>query len=199
MARVNYGLCNDCKLKKDFLVCADCCVCICLDCLNKYNHDLCKKCKKNATCNMHKKCYDCQIGHYNMITKSVAVGDCESSYDEFDIIVNLFGEFNGSYLDEIVFVEENNKKIYNVGLIDKSKYKDNALALIKYLIPELMTYSNKKILFHCYAGVSRSATFAIAYLMKKHKLTKDEAFNLVKTKRPAIYPNYGFLKILDEL
>ena len=200
MTRFNYSLCNDCNLKKNFFfVCADCCVYICLDCLNKYNHDRCIKCKNNATCNLIKICYDCQIGHYDMITDKIAVGDCDSSYNGFDIIVNLFGEYNGCYLDEIVFVEENNKIIYNVGLIDKSNYKDNALALIKFLIPELVNYKNKKILFLCYAGVSRSATFAIAYLMKKHKLTKDKAFDLVKSKRSIINPNYGFMKILDEI
>jgi dual specificity MAP kinase phosphatase len=133
-----------------------------------------------------------------MITDLIAVGDCESSYEDFDIIVNLFLEDNGCELNQVVFVEDNYKKIYNLGLIDSPEYKDTALYLLTYIIPELITQGNKKILFQCYAGVSRSATFAIAYLMVTLKLSIDDAYNLVKSKRSIIHPNYGFVEALNE-
>ena len=51
-------------------------------------------------------------------------------------------------------------------------------------------------LVHCKLGISRSATFVIAYLIKHEKLTADEAFDFVKKKRISIRPNNGFMKQL---
>lgn len=42
------------------------------------------------------------------------------------------------------------------------------------------------------AGISRSATSVIAYLMKKHKWSVANAMARVKSKRPQICPNSGF-------
>ncbi|XP_010007344.1 PREDICTED: dual specificity protein phosphatase 14 [Chaetura pelagica] len=51
-------------------------------------------------------------------------------------------------------------------------------------------------LVHCAAGVSRSATLCIAYLMKYHKVSLFEAYNWVKSRRPIIRPNVGFWRQL---
>ena len=48
------------------------------------------------------------------------------------------------------------------------------------------------VLVHCAYGVSRSATVVIAYLMRYHGMTRDEAYVLVKTRRPKVNPNQGF-------
>ena len=53
-------------------------------------------------------------------------------------------------------------------------------------------------LVHCKLGISRSATFVIAYLIKYQKLKVDEAFEFVKKKRISIRPNDGFMKQLYE-
>ncbi|XP_012786876.1 dual specificity protein phosphatase 14-like [Ochotona princeps] len=45
---------------------------------------------------------------------------------------------------------------------------------------------------HCSAGVSRSATLCIAYLMKFHHVCLLEAYRWVKARRPVIKPNVGF-------
>jgi len=52
------------------------------------------------------------------------------------------------------------------------------------------------VLVHCTGGVSRSSAFVIAYLMHFSKLTLREAYNRVKSMRPAIEPNEGFAKQL---
>ena len=49
-----------------------------------------------------------------------------------------------------------------------------------------------RVLVHCFAGVSRSATIVIAYLMQEHNLTMHAAFKFVKSKRAFINPNEGF-------
>lgn len=56
-----------------------------------------------------------------------------------------------------------------------------------------------KVYVHCYAGISRSSTIVIYYLMKYKKMRFTDAFDLVKKKRPVACPNFGFLNILIEL
>ena len=55
----------------------------------------------------------------------------------------------------------------------------------------------EKILVHCMAGASRSATIVIAYLMWIQKMKYDDALNFVKSKRLIVYPNDGFQKQLQ--
>ncbi|KAH9508993.1 Dual specificity protein phosphatase 14 [Bulinus truncatus] len=53
-----------------------------------------------------------------------------------------------------------------------------------------------KTLVHCVAGVSRSASICIAYLMKYHRLSLEQAYRHVKRRRSVIHPNVGFWKQL---
>ncbi|XP_041793658.1 dual specificity protein phosphatase 18 [Chelmon rostratus] len=53
-----------------------------------------------------------------------------------------------------------------------------------------------RTLVHCNAGVSRSATLCMAYLMKHCGVTLLEAHRWVRTCRPVVRPNDGFWKQL---
>lgn len=45
---------------------------------------------------------------------------------------------------------------------------------------------------HCFAGISRSATICIAYLMWKLSLSLGAAHFMVESARPCTQPNDGF-------
>eukprot|EP00386_Alphamonas_edax_P004647 GDKI01014660.1.p1 GENE.GDKI01014660.1~~GDKI01014660.1.p1 ORF type:complete len:163 (-),score=58.25 GDKI01014660.1:427-915(-) len=48
------------------------------------------------------------------------------------------------------------------------------------------------VFVHCMAGVSRSATFVIAYLMRTKRWRMQKALTHVKERRPIVAPNPGF-------
>ncbi len=48
------------------------------------------------------------------------------------------------------------------------------------------------VYIHCAAGISRSATLVIAYLMREYRVTYPQAYNFVASKRGCINPNDGF-------
>ena len=68
------------------------------------------------------------------------------------------------------------------------QYFDDCLNFIK---------EEGKILVHCMAGVSRSASIVIAYLMWTKKLEFEQALAEVREKRPLVGPNIGFEKQLQ--
>jgi dual specificity MAP kinase phosphatase len=56
----------------------------------------------------------------------------------------------------------------------------------------------EKVLVHCFAGISRSATIVISYLMKKNKIDMNTAYNMVKKIRPCVSPNFWFFASLHK-
>ena len=58
---------------------------------------------------------------------------------------------------------------------------------------------NKNVIVHCAAGMSRSPSLVIAYLMIENRWCYEEAFNFVKQRRPIVEPNIGFVKQLKAL
>lgn len=57
---------------------------------------------------------------------------------------------------------------------------------------------NGNVLIHCFAGVSRSTTLTIAYLMKTRRKHFQEMLDFIKTKRRFVCPNDGFRKQLNQ-
>lgn len=56
-----------------------------------------------------------------------------------------------------------------------------------------------RVLVHCNAGVSRSASVVVGYLMMNCGFSFDDAYDLVKRRRSCIRPNDGFLRQLKKL
>ena len=65
-------------------------------------------------------------------------------------------------------------------------------AAAQFIKQALDSHPTNRILIHCAAGVSRSSSTLIYYLMKEHNMKFSEAFRLVKDARSVIRPNKGF-------
>uniref|UniRef100_A0A8D2ISM1 protein-tyrosine-phosphatase n=1 Tax=Varanus komodoensis TaxID=61221 RepID=A0A8D2ISM1_VARKO len=59
--------------------------------------------------------------------------------------------------------------------------------------PDAVKSSGGRVLLHCQAGVSRSATICLAYLIQSRRVRLEEAFDFVKQRRGVISPNFGFM------
>lgn len=58
------------------------------------------------------------------------------------------------------------------------------------------TRDTTNVLVHCFAGMSRSASLLIAYLIHKNNWALGKALAFCQNKRPIVQPNPGFLKQL---
>ncbi|XP_033890559.3 dual specificity protein phosphatase 4 [Acipenser ruthenus] len=94
---------------------------------------------------------------------------------------NCPNHFEGYYQYKCIPVEDNHKADISSWFIEAIEYIDS----IKDF--------NGRVLVHCQAGISRSATICLAYLMKKKLLKLEEAFEFVKQRRSIISPNFSFM------
>lgn len=81
---------------------------------------------------------------------------------------------------------------------------DNGYQNLKQYFDEAFDFIDKardtggSVLVHCQAGVSRSPTIAVAYLIKQFPMSMVEAYKFVKARRSIISPNLNFMGQLLE-
>ncbi|KAG5855319.1 hypothetical protein ANANG_G00047850 [Anguilla anguilla] len=73
-------------------------------------------------------------------------------------------------------------------MADISSHFQEAIEFIDFVKQE-----GGKVLVHCEAGISRSPTICMAYIMKTKSLQLEEAFDFIKQRRALISPNFGFM------
>uniref|UniRef100_A0A6G3MGC9 Protein phosphatase Slingshot homolog 3 (Trinotate prediction) n=1 Tax=Henneguya salminicola TaxID=69463 RepID=A0A6G3MGC9_HENSL len=92
---------------------------------------------------------------------------------------------------------------YNICVLDRPEveiinYFDEAYRFIEKarFIKNILTIriNNTSVLVHCQMGISRSATIIISYLMKYYEWDAQLSLEFVKSRRPIVKPNCGFLK-----
>lgn len=65
----------------------------------------------------------------------------------------------------------------------------NIIIALGWCAPEQARRDNYAVLVHCRAGVSRSATLVIAYLICQYKMPLKDALEYVQMRRPCVNPN----------
>lgn len=139
------------------------------------------------------------MSYYTQITDEVFIGELNAGKEpnDFDIIVNL-AYINESFNRGLKHRESrnyiNNKKIvYEFGLYDSDLDIEYFYYIIESFIPELISHKEKKILFHCQSGKSRSVSMALAYLCIRKGISVYEGLFLIKEKRNGANPRLGFV------
>ena len=82
--------------------------------------------------------------------------------------------------------------VTDVSEADISLYFDGAAYFMETILTSSSDQGGGSIVVHCEQGVSRSSSIVIAYLMRYHNMSRDEAYLKCKRRRPIIYPNPGF-------
>jgi len=136
---------------------------------------------------------------------TIAVGDHTSSYQPFDTIVNINFPHNYTRHKGItvhpVRYKYRSYTVYSIGMHDDEN--EPFLELVDALHLEMdrdVSLSQKphvRILFHCYAGKSRSVAFCLAFLLHRKVIdTVDTGLQLIKEARPFICPKQEYITSL---
>ncbi|XP_038660426.1 dual specificity protein phosphatase 4 [Scyliorhinus canicula] len=94
---------------------------------------------------------------------------------------NCPNHFEDHYQYKCIPVEDNQKTDISFWFIEAIEYIDSVKKV------------DGRILVHCQAGISRSATICLAYLMMTKRVRLEEAFDFVKQRRSIISPNFSFM------
>lgn len=88
---------------------------------------------------------------------------------------------------------DNNIKIIKGGQIHNEKIYDNKPFIdISFHFIESALETKNNILIHCMAGISRSVSVIIYYLIKKYRLTYQNSLDFLRSKRKICNPNPSF-------
>lgn len=98
-----------------------------------------------------------------------------------NVSANCPNHFEDHYQYKSIPVEDNHKA-------DISSWFNEAIEFI-----DSVRNKGGRVFVHCQAGISRSATICLAYLMRTNRVKLDEAFEFVKQRRSIISPNFSFM------
>jgi len=106
-------------------------------------------------------------------------------------IINCALEISNAFADEFTYLKIRANDVPTEPIY---KYFPDAVKCIEKAKTE-----NCGVLVHCMAGMSRSATVVIAYLMTSENMNLKTAFLHARAKRPIVGPNPGFFGQLMSL
>ena len=103
-------------------------------------------------------------------------------------IINCSIEHDNYYPSDFVYLSLN--------LYDDPRQTLYGVLEIAYRFLTDAIFNGGTVFVHCHAGVSRSASIVIYYMMKTQRWSYIQAFQYVKSKRDIINPNQGFARQL---
>ncbi|KAG5653095.1 hypothetical protein H0H81_002320 [Sphagnurus paluster] len=135
----------------------------------------------------------------NNIPGSLYVGSLSAVQDK-----DLLSEHRITHLVQVLdapwlpLSEKDGFNCYRIQILDQSTVdlKPHLEAVCNHIDKALR--SGRNVLVHCQQGISRSTAIVIAYLIRNHGMSYDNAFALVKRKRACAKPNSGFVAALRE-
>jgi len=149
--------------------------------------------------------------NHNKIIRNLYLGNYESAKnklfilnEKIDLVINCSHD-----LDIPNFYEENNIKVLRLPIDDSISEIDQKIMQIN--LPKLVKVisyflkSNKKVYVHCFAGMQRSATVVICYLIYKNFIEKKRIaplshyYYFLKKKRNIVFmPRPTFENIISQ-
>ena len=127
------------------------------------------------------------------VTNGLYIGDFSQAINQMWLenhnithIVNATQEIKNIFPRDYIYL--------NLFLIDSpGQSLDSALDRSYEFIRDAITRGGV-VLVHCYAGISRSSSVVIYYIMKSRGWEYYQAYNYLKERHPRARPNYGFSK-----
>lgn len=108
--------------------------------------------------------------------------------NEIELIVNITSDISNYYPNEFSYVNYETEDLESGGVSD---FLDDFVQLVR-LNPD------RRILVHCFAGKSRSASLVLYYLIREKEMTFDSALEYLKVRRPSVNINCRFLEEIKE-
>lgn len=131
----------------------------------------------------------------SLVLKNLYIGNlsdansCEFiQKNNINLIINCCAQCN-------VYVCKGGITVYHINYYDDERqnlFLNGALVSILKIIDNHLLNNLGGVLVHCYAGVSRSVSVVIAYLIWKYNMSYNDALNYIRSSRPIANPNPGF-------
>ncbi|XP_033978492.1 dual specificity protein phosphatase 19-like [Trematomus bernacchii] len=136
---------------------------------------------------------DLQVG---VVRPFILLGSQDAAHDEETLqrlkvthVLNVAYGVSNLLPDQLVY---KTLQILDLPDTDITSYLEECSGFI-----ELARQQDGVVLVHCNAGVSRSSSIVVGYLMLREGLTFDDAYSQVKLARPSTRPNPGFYQQLQ--
>lgn len=130
----------------------------------------------------------------DLIDEHVWLGSIDATEDK-TILEKLNITHILSIIDWELEINENDRfirKHIKVDDIESTDLLSEFNSCYDFIAKALADNSNNNVLIHCAAGVSRSATIACMWLMRRYHLSASDALKRLRSARPCVCPNPSF-------
>lgn len=141
---------------------------------------------------------DERTDHWSRVLPGLFIGNIHSSGDQpfllnkrIRAVIDLANSLHNQKFNR-------NIKVYKINIDDSPNSNLKPWLKHTYDFIHKSLEQNQSVLVFCRAGVSRSASIVIHYLMRHYNISYYDAYRYLKAKRRQIQPNEGFVRQLQE-